>query len=527
MMALAAPLSTLDAPHIDTPRLPEVPRVIAGKYRLEGVLSEGGMGSVWRAFNLQLEVPVAIKLLRADLSGEELGERLRVEARAAAKLVHPSIIRIFDIGDSEAGEPFIVMELLTGQSLGELLARGPLPAVNAVQLLLPIAEALSLAHSRGVVHRDLKPDNIFLASEGDALQPKLLDFGIAKVTSTAATGRGVLTQTGTLLGSPDYMAPEQAYGQSDIDERCDIWAFCVVLYEAIAGVTPFSSSSVQSTLRRVVQDEPPPLDELAGVDATLASLVQRGMSKDRDQRPSSIFELGEQLATWLAVQGVYEDVTGTSLETKWLGRSSDTLLMTSSRAMSGPQALHEQHTLVSVNHPRPTPDHEMTRTTQSTTVGIGRPRRRWLPGVLVAGVGLLGWLGWVSALELRAHAQLRQPLPHLAPTPKPAAHVADPIPIVPIAALAHETPPPAPPEIAARPMDRPARDQTRRGQQWGEPTRRGQLVAEPTRRGQHLAAAAKPRAALAPAPGRVSIPAAPPTSTALLRDPAADLIQPY
>jgi serine/threonine protein kinase len=512
MMALAAPLSALDEPHVDTARGPDVPRVIAGKYRLESVLSEGGMGSVWRAFNLQLEVPVAIKLLRADLSGEELGERLRVEARAAAKLVHPSIIRVFDVGDSEDGEPFIVMELLSGQSLGELLARGPLPAVNAVQLLLPIAEALSLAHSRGVVHRDLKPDNIFLAREGDALQPKLLDFGIAKVTSTAATGRGVLTQTGTLLGSPDYMAPEQAYGQSDIDERCDIWAFCIVLYEAIAGESPFSSSSVQSTLRRVVQDEPPPLDELAGVDATLAALVQRGMSKDREQRPSSIFELGEQLATWLALQGVYEDVTGTSLESKWLGRSSDTLHLTSSRAVNGPQALHEQHTLVSVMKPQLAAERE---TTQPIVV---RRRRRWLPSVMVAGVGLLGWLGWMSALELRAHAQLGQPHHHAAPTPKPASRVPEAIPVVPLAALAVETPPTAPA------VETPA---TARAAQTPPATRARSVVTPRPFERPALTAAAKPRAKPLPPSSRVSIPAAPPTSTALLRDPAVDLIQPY
>lgn len=516
-MALAAPTSAPDALRAaHAPREPDMPRVIAGKYRLESLLSEGGMGSVWRAFNLQLEVPVAIKLLRADLSGEELGERLRVEARAAAKLVHPSIIRIFDVGDSEVGEPFIVMELLNGESLGDLLARGPLPAVNAVQLLLPIAEALSLAHSRGVVHRDLKPDNIFLASESDALQPKLLDFGIAKVTSTATTGRGVLTQAGTLLGSPDYMAPEQACGQADIDERCDIWGFCVVLYEAIAGESPFSSSSVRSTLQRVVEDDPPPLDVVAGVDRTLAALVERGLSKDREQRPSSIFELGEQLATWLFAQGVYEDVTGTSLEAKWLGRATDTLLLTRSRAMNGPQALHDQHTLVSVINPQHTPE---LGTTQMIAV---RPRRRWLPSALVACASLLGWLGWMSALELRAHAQLSQPHPSAMSTPKPAARVAEAIPVVPIAALELETQPPSTSVAMAEDTSPPS----------PEPP-----VMTPKPRAQAgPRAAAKPRAKPLPPSRQVSIPAAPPippaapptrSAAALLRDPAADLIQPY
>lgn len=327
------------------------------------------MGSVWRAFNLQLEVPVAIKLLRSDLAATDLGERLRVEARAAAKLVHPSIVRVFDIGEADSGDPFIVMELLSGESLAALLQRGALPAVSAVQLLLPIAEALSLAHSRGVVHRDLKPDNIFIADEGSVLQPKLLDFGIAKVTTGAIAGGATLTQTGTLLGSPDYMSPEQAYAQPDVDERSDVWAFSVVLYESLAGGTPFRGESVATILRSVVQDEPVPLED-AGVEPTLAAIVRRGMTKDRDARPASIFELGRELALWLFAQGVTEDVTGASLEAKWLGRSNENV--TFAAGGLSPRAQHEHATLVSVVHPSPRVSGEPIALPLSTG-------RRWLP----------------------------------------------------------------------------------------------------------------------------------------------------
>jgi eukaryotic-like serine/threonine-protein kinase len=351
-------------------------RVIARKYRLECLLGEGGMGAVWRAFNLQLEVPVALKLLRSDLAATDLGERLKVEARAAAKLVHPSIVRVFDIGESESGEPFIVMELLNGESLSELLRRGALPPVSAVQLLLPIAEALSLAHSRGVVHRDLKPDNIFIAQEGSVAQPKLLDFGIAKVTSGALAGGPTLTQTGTLLGSPEYMSPEQAYALPDVDERSDVWAFCVVLYEALAGVTPFRGESVASILRSVVQDQPAPLDRLAGVDAALSAIVTRGLTKDRETRPASIFGLGRELSLWLSSQGVLEDVTGASLETKWLGRANDGTRFASGG--STPRAQHEHATLVSVVHPSP-------RVHSEASVAPLGPRRGWLI-VATAGV---------------------------------------------------------------------------------------------------------------------------------------------
>jgi serine/threonine-protein kinase len=364
-------------------------RVIADKYRLDTLIGEGGMGSVWRAFNLQLEAPVAIKLLRGDLDSVELGERLRVEARAAAKLVHPNIVRIFDIGESETGEPFIVMELLDGESMRDILARGSLSPVNAVQLLLPVAEALALAHSRGVVHRDIKPDNVFIADVGDTVQPKLLDFGIAKVTSTASVGGASITNTGTVLGSPEYMSPEQALGRSDIDQRSDVWSFCVVLYEALAGRTPFSDTSTQAILRAVVQDEPIPLELVAGVDTKLSELVARGLSKDRDARPQSMFELGQALAAWLFDQGALEDATGAALEYKWLGRGNESLDLSRGQGGSAPRVRHDEATLVSVVHPAPF----VSRVVPSRQPQPRR-QRRWAAVAAVVGVAFWVCAGW-------------------------------------------------------------------------------------------------------------------------------------
>jgi serine/threonine-protein kinase len=298
---------------------------LAGKYRLEVPLGEGGMGIVWRAFNLQLEAPVAIKVLVPELDPSQFGERLLTEARAAARLVHPGIVRVFDCGWSESGEPFIVMELLNGESMGDRLERGPLPAVDAVQLLLPIVDALSLAHSRGVVHLDLKPDNIFIATEGGATQPKLLDFGIAKVISSAPRDDVEASRTVTPLGSPEYVSPEQARGVVDVDHRSDIWSSCVVLYEALVGEVPFSGSDCPALLRSIVRDVPVSLELYAGVDARLSAIIERGLAKDREDRYSSIFELGQALASWLIEQGVQEDATGALLSTKWLERSSRSL----------------------------------------------------------------------------------------------------------------------------------------------------------------------------------------------------------
>jgi serine/threonine-protein kinase len=366
--------------------------VICQKYRLDSLLGEGGMGTIWRAYNLQLEVPVAIKLLRAGLNPVELGERLRVEARAAAKLAHPGIVRVFDIGEAESGEPFIVMELLHGESLGSLLDRGPLPASQALQLMLPIAEALALAHSRGVVHRDLKPDNIFIANEGAGVQPKLLDFGIAKVRSSMLAGGPTLTQSGVLLGSPEYMSPEQVYGRADLDERSDIWAYCVVLYEILSGRTPFAGETCQEILQAVLTHEPVPL-ELLEVDPELAALIHWGLSKDRDARPASLWELGRELARWCFARGVLEDATGASLDAKWLGRGHEATAL-GQHGPSSSRADREHATLVSVVHPAPRPEH--------VSIAEARlpKRRRWLPSVLVAGVALAGGLAWASVHEL-------------------------------------------------------------------------------------------------------------------------------
>jgi serine/threonine-protein kinase len=436
--------------------------VIGQKYKLETLLGEGGMGSVWRAFNLQLEVPVAIKVLRADLAASELGERLRVEARAAAKLVHPSIVRVFDIGETETNDPFIVMELLSGESLGSRLDRGSLSAVEALQLMLPIAEALSLAHARGVVHRDLKPDNIFLASDGSAIQPKLLDFGIAKLTSAHAGGP-TLTQSGTLLGSPEYMSPEQAYGRDDIDHRSDVWAFCVVLYEAIAGIAPFGGESNSIILRSVVQDDPVPVELLAKVDPVLSAFIHWGLAKEREARPNSMFELARRLAAWLVSQGVKHDITGASLETKWLGSSAELNAPGVLRSNSRP---YDQATLVSVANPsRPSPAPSPSPSDAAIELPPLRREKRWVP--LSAGLALLALaIAWGLFNAGSAHERLSGvALPAALVSPTPAAtRLVSATESVPVEALPIErpTPKPAPsvkvePAPASRALPAPAR----------------------------------------------------------------------
>jgi eukaryotic-like serine/threonine-protein kinase len=291
--------------------------VIAGKYELESLLGQGGMGAVWKARNAALESSVAIKVVRTTGDKELLHGRLLQEARAAAKLQHPAIVKVFDVGETEGGDPFIVMELLEGDSLGTILeAEKRLTSVQAARLLLPICDALWLAHEKGIVHRDLKPDNVFVVQHEGTIQPKLVDFGIVKLQESA--GESHLTKAGDVLGSPDYMSPEQARGLEDVGHLTDVWSFSVVLYEAVTGRTPFKGSNYNALLRQIVEDTPPTLQQLSAGDAELSALVARGLSKNPQERPASMGEFGRALATWLIKQGVTEDICGTTLETKWL-----------------------------------------------------------------------------------------------------------------------------------------------------------------------------------------------------------------
>ncbi len=300
--------------------------MLAGKYRLEALLGEGGMGAVWRATNIALDLPVAIKLIRTGLDQSALRARLKLEARSAAKLGHPAIVRVYDVGESELAEPFIVMEHLSGETLAQqLLSQGRLPAVRAAQLLLPIIDALAMAHGRGIVHRDLKPDNLMIAREDQHICPKILDFGIAKLTDPRDPDHK-LTEAGAVVGSPEYMSPEQARGQEDVGASTDIWSMCVVLYEAVTGCPPFTASNYNALLRSIVEDDPKPLSEHALGDGELWQILLRGLAKDRAQRYAKISELGQALAGWLVRQGVTEDACGSSLDSKWFGRTNHALI---------------------------------------------------------------------------------------------------------------------------------------------------------------------------------------------------------
>ena len=292
--------------------------LIAGKYRLVRPIGRGGMGVVWEAYSQVLDIPVAVKLIQQFSAPKEMHQRLLLEARAAARLVDPGVIRVFDCGTTSRGDPYIVMELLVGEDLATRLEqRGRLAPIEAVRTLLPIVRALGVAHAAGIVHRDVKPENVFFTKSATGEeQPKLFDFGIAKVD---VSWEKRLTQAGSTLGSPSYMSPEQAQGE-DIDGRSDLWGICVLLYEVITGRLPFDGDNYRAIVHAILSADVKPFSEFEVDEPDLWAIVARGFERDRSLRWQTSADLADVLGGWLLDRGVYDDVTGLSLEATRINR---------------------------------------------------------------------------------------------------------------------------------------------------------------------------------------------------------------
>jgi serine/threonine-protein kinase len=296
--------------------------ILAGKYEIVSLLGEGGMGTVWRARSIALDADVAIKVLHCDRADSQAAQRLLREARATARVGHPSIVRAFDFGETEAGEPFLVMELLEGTSLADWLdRRGRMSPVEAVQMLLPIASGLAAAHARGIVHRDIKPENILIVPDGaSTFLPKIVDFGIAKLSRRSSQ---VITQAGMVLGSLEYMSPEQAEGKQEVGEQTDVWALSVVLYELITGHRPFEGDSISQMIYALYTLDPLPITSFAVGDDALWAILARGLEKDPQNRWKTMLDLGTALAVWATQHGTTVDASGRSLALHWLGSSTE------------------------------------------------------------------------------------------------------------------------------------------------------------------------------------------------------------
>jgi serine/threonine-protein kinase len=270
-------------------------RLIAERYRVEKLLGEGGMGAVYRAEHIHMRKIVALKVLHAEMSNvPEVVARFEREAVAAGRIAHPNVAAATDFGRLEDGSFFLVLEYAAGRDLRGLLnATGALPPDRCVHIARQVAEALGAAHTLSIVHRDLKPDNVMLIErDGDADFVKVLDFGIAKVTLGDLSDQPALTRMGAVFGTPDYMSPEQALGQT-VDHRSDLYALGILMFEMLTGHTPFDHDDPTMVLAQQITAPPPPLPE--HVPPALSALVLSLLAKDVQKRPQSATDVVQAL----------------------------------------------------------------------------------------------------------------------------------------------------------------------------------------------------------------------------------------
>jgi CheY-like chemotaxis protein len=296
---IQAALRTREAARAEVPLPDTEPRtpaqagpgcVLGGRYRLESMIGGGSFGTVFRAHHLELDRPVAVKVLSTSAGTDpEAMARFRREGASACRVQHPNAVQVTDLGVNEGGVAYLVMELLQGRSLDTLLEEhGRLSPRRSTEILEPVCRALAVAHAAGVIHRDIKPSNIFLHTTDAGETPKILDFGIAKIAGAAALGQH-LTVDGSLLGTPAYMAPER-FRRGPYGPKSDIYSIGTVLYEMLSGRLPFVPSSPDplALVAMQVEDEPPPIrSRCPDISPALETLIQTTLEKDPAARPSA------------------------------------------------------------------------------------------------------------------------------------------------------------------------------------------------------------------------------------------------
>jgi serine/threonine protein kinase len=260
-----------------------------GRYEIKQEIGRGGMATVYEAYDPRFERTVALKMLPREFMHEaEFRARFTREARTIATLEHPAIVPVYDFGE-ENGQPFLVMRLMTGGSLSDRLAEGPIPIDEAAIILKRLGSALDRAHSMGIIHRDLKPSNVLFDQYGDAF---LADFGIVHVSSST----NALTASGSLVGTPTYMSPEQVYGDKQLDGRSDIYALGVILFQMLTGSTPYDADTPARMMMKHVMD---PVPQILSVRPDLPpacnEIINKAMAKERDERFSSATDLSSAL----------------------------------------------------------------------------------------------------------------------------------------------------------------------------------------------------------------------------------------
>jgi serine/threonine-protein kinase len=269
--------------------------ILDGRYRLDSLIGQGGMGDVYRATHVHIDTQFAVKLLKPEFVANQMAiKRFRLEAKAAGRIHHPNAVRVTDFGVTTERIVFLVMELVEGQSLRSLMrSAGQMDHIRAINIVRQVCAALDAAHHSGVIHRDLKPDNILIEKMGEIERVKVLDFGIAKLRE--AKTDAFLTQAGTIIGTPQYMSPEQCQNKP-LDPRSDIYSIGILLYEMLSGEVPFDGDSTLQVVYNQLHQPPRPVMEVSPhLPASLGAVIMRALEKDPEQRQSSAAELSDEL----------------------------------------------------------------------------------------------------------------------------------------------------------------------------------------------------------------------------------------
>jgi serine/threonine-protein kinase len=286
--------------------MPTTGDVIAGKYRIDSLIGEGGMGAVFSATHVHTGRRMAVKWLLPDVAHSDAAiQRLFREAQATGRIDHPNVVDVYDVGEQN-GSAFLVMELLQGETLTKALERGALKLPDIIRMVMQAIDGTAAAHHHGVIHRDIKPDNIFLCRDqaGTLLSAKVLDFGISKISSIGGQVNPRLTKTGAVMGTPYYMSPEQVRGVSEIDGRVDVYAFGVILYEALTGRVPFDGKTYSALVLEIATGTP---ERPSMVNPTLAGSIERvilkAMARDPNERFATLDALAKALAPYTTEAG--------------------------------------------------------------------------------------------------------------------------------------------------------------------------------------------------------------------------------
>jgi serine/threonine-protein kinase len=305
MPAAAAPVTPAADPAFDS----LIGATLAGRYEIVRRIGEGGMGAVYEARHAVIGKRVAVKvLLEKFLTKSDFVARLLQEARLASSIGHENIVDVTDFGTTDDGRSFVVMEFLDGEALSQLIMReAPLPVERSLRIARQVASALGAAHAKGIYHRDVKPENVYLVRRGEADFVKVVDFGISKAVKQGGPEEGAeayrLTHTGLLLGTPLYMSPEQARGDEDLDHRVDIWALGVMMYECLTGEVPFRANNYLGIISQVLTHTAAPPSKVRpelGIPDAVEAVVMRAMAKDRNARYAAMADLERDLERLLA-----------------------------------------------------------------------------------------------------------------------------------------------------------------------------------------------------------------------------------